>query len=789
MMSRCELSTGAQLHGRYTVLSLLGQGGFAFTYLARDMAENRLVAIKEFFWTEELARDSSVSNEVTRLDGLESDKLDAALARFVFEGEILSVLDGAPFVARVLDTFRENGTAYIVMEYIAGRTLRQLLKDGPMDAELAVRSFLPILDALSVIHAKGILHLDIRPENLISMDGLLYLVDFGGARSFEKRGQSQYGPMTKGAYSPPEVFEEGDIGPWSDIFSVCAVLYEAVTGKPPESAVQRLFYDRLVPPSQLRQGLDSRLDDVLIRGLQLDQGRRFGDAASLSLALSSALTPAKPRRRRPYYLAGAAALLCLCFGIFKYVSAASQPFYGVDTTQLLFRRDYRTSDEEWEVQTELLSACVSELAGDSPSLVESDDSELKALLPEAVFGGRSIDEVLELAFADAVSVSRVSILHEQTVIWQQPGDAAYPGERQCAPEELDGATILGVLLPTESSEKDESRFLRAEVALKSRLDALDVPYAFGQAQGEDDSFAVLLPEKDWSLDVLLTLGNSSIYVSGSDEADYILLSLYDQNVEFDSAAPALKVTAENEEQAGKIRDFTESVLEKGSGKLLFSTSSWQFPWLETGISAPVTDGRLEFSPVEAAGDDGRALANYIYACAASYDALPDDFGLSAWETASDGELTGLYAVRGPTPELAPDPAQLQTLEEFEDYMSLRYYIQTVDFDQLLYVFPSFDATESETVEFIGFVQSLLAEVNHEVFSKPVMIVANWDFFAYNSYSDKADCRISILPHEGQLSVTLHCSGSEAEAWLPALEEAWAEADFGDSVYKFPEIQI
>lgn len=784
-MGRCELSPGVCLSGKYTVISVLGQGGFAITYLARDSEGNRLVAIKEFFWAEEMARDSSVSPEVQRLHAAGAEEQDAALSRFIFEGEVLEVLADVPFVARVLDTFRENGTAYIVMEHIAGRTLRQLLKGGPLGAEDAVRLLLPILDALSLIHTRGILHLDVRPENLIlAPDGTLYLVDFGGARSLERRGQSQYGPMTKGAYSSPESFEGSEPGPWSDVYSICAVLYEALAGRPPESAVQRLFHDKLTPPSQLCPGLDPRLESVILRGLQLDRGQRYQDALSLSLALTAALLPAKKKSPWLYVLAGVLVLLCLAAGIIKYISVVSQPFYGVDSTEILFLRDYRTNDEEWDKQASLLGAAASELAGDAPSLAEADGEKMKILLPTETFSGRSIDETIDSAFSEAISISPVHIMHEQAALWQLPEDTAHPGEYQRPPEALTGETLTAVLSPGTYTELDANQILRAEITLKARLDALGIEYAFGYALGESSCFVLTLPLKDWGLEMLNFVGEKNFSITNSNENDSYLMPFHFIETAFDSDASSVTVTATDEDNRAKIEEFTEYSIETGSTELYFQTVYCdKFPWLEMHLSAPVTDGRLEFIPIEAAGEDGAALARFLSAAMASGSDMPDSFYLTTWETHGDDGLTGLYAVKGPNPDMAPDPAQLRTMDDFISYLSYKYYIQTVSFDYGVYVFPGFEPTGDEAVEFIQFVQKLLNEVNVEAIDDMTIIVANWEFFTYQDNKGKADCGIIILPGSQQAEVRLFCSGTESEAWLPALEEAWAAADFGDQVIK------
>jgi serine/threonine protein kinase len=238
-LMRDMLPPGARLHGgKYSVDYALGQGGFGITYLGRHTSLKKMVAIKEFYPQEQVAREATTGQIVLRTSG--EDNYRRALRRFMREGETLATLDH-PSVVRVNDQFEENGTAYLVMDMIEGRTLKDKLDSQPgrcLPAPRVHEIVEQLVSAPEAVHTKGVYHLDIKPDNIILRpDGRAVLVDFGASKQGLGTKSTQAFTLE---YAAPEVLASGDIGPESDIFEVGMVLHEMLTGERPPSALSRL---------------------------------------------------------------------------------------------------------------------------------------------------------------------------------------------------------------------------------------------------------------------------------------------------------------------------------------------------------------------------------------------------------------------------------------------------------------------------------------------------------------------------------------------------------------------
>jgi serine/threonine protein kinase len=230
--------------GKYVFKGLLGSGGFGITYLAEDTSLHRKVAIKEM-----------LPNEfATRIDGTtvvaktQSDKtnLDWARARFIDEGRALAACDH-PNVINVYEMIEANGTAYMVTKYEDGSNLeRWLQKLGHRPSESDLREILtPLLSGLDRVHRAGFLHRDIKPENIyMTNEGRPVLLDFGSARqAIRSRSMVMTSIITPG-YAPFEQYhEDGNQGPWTDIYAMGGVMYRAIVGKKPPDAVSRFASD------------------------------------------------------------------------------------------------------------------------------------------------------------------------------------------------------------------------------------------------------------------------------------------------------------------------------------------------------------------------------------------------------------------------------------------------------------------------------------------------------------------------------------------------------------------
>ncbi|MBI1207608.1 MAG: protein kinase [Azospirillum sp.] len=239
----------------YRIIDVLGAGGFGITYLAEDETLQVRVAIKEFMPGHIARRDG---NTVQPLTGLLQPDYERQLDNFITESRNVARIQH-PNVVRVRRCFRRNGTAYMVMEYEDGADFESFLKSlgrRPSQDELH-RMIAPLLDGLNAVHAAGLVHRDVKPSNIYirNGDGSPVLLDFGAAR---KTDASHFTAVLTSGYAPIEQYEEAaSQGPWTDIYSIAAVVYRAITGNRPPAALNRLANDRLVPAAIACAGLYS----------------------------------------------------------------------------------------------------------------------------------------------------------------------------------------------------------------------------------------------------------------------------------------------------------------------------------------------------------------------------------------------------------------------------------------------------------------------------------------------------------------------------------------------------
>jgi CubicO group peptidase (beta-lactamase class C family)/tRNA A-37 threonylcarbamoyl transferase component Bud32 len=250
----------------YEVISVLGEGAFGITYLARDTTLGREVAIKEYLPSAMAVRRSNAT-VAARSAALREDFIWGR-ERFLDEARTLAKLEDAPAVVRVIDFLEANGTAYMVMALVRGQTLRQRIREsGPVPADVIDRLLWPLLDGLEQVHAAGFLHRDIKPSNiLLDARGRPTLIDFGAARmAAANRGTAEMTAIYTPGYAAPEQFGSAAQGPWTDIYGMSATLYHAIAGKRSPGALERVQEDKYRPlaefaPSGFAPGLLAAID-------------------------------------------------------------------------------------------------------------------------------------------------------------------------------------------------------------------------------------------------------------------------------------------------------------------------------------------------------------------------------------------------------------------------------------------------------------------------------------------------------------------------------------------------
>ena len=241
MTNLAALPVGTRLADDYRIERVLGAGGFGITYLAEEVPLARMVTIKEYFPVDFAVRDNRQAAQ-PRSEDCTGD-YQWGLERFLDEARTLARFDH-PNIVRVYRFFREANSGFIVLHYEDGKSFKAWLKGlgrAPRQHELD-RVVPPLLDALALLHASDFLHRDIAPDNIIiRSDGSPVLIDFGSARGDIAQHSRTVSALVKPGYSPYEQYATNarQQGPWTDIYSLGATLYQAVTGKRPPDAPSR----------------------------------------------------------------------------------------------------------------------------------------------------------------------------------------------------------------------------------------------------------------------------------------------------------------------------------------------------------------------------------------------------------------------------------------------------------------------------------------------------------------------------------------------------------------------
>ena len=272
------LRKGTRLIGRYTIEGVLGQGGFGITYLGIDELHEKKVAIKEFFPQGIVTRNIEYQDTVTVTFVGEKDNYEKGKERFLKEARTMAKFSKDKGIVKALDFFEINNTAYIVMEYLEGVTLKQYLRENKrIDAEDLVELLVPLIESLDEIHSQGLIHRDISPDNIMVLpDGRIKLMDFGAARDYTEFGEKSLSIVLKPGYAPPEQYQtHGVQGPWTDIYALCATMYKCITGENPPDAIDRLVDDHLKKISAFGIPVLPQIEEAIIKGMSVAANDRY----------------------------------------------------------------------------------------------------------------------------------------------------------------------------------------------------------------------------------------------------------------------------------------------------------------------------------------------------------------------------------------------------------------------------------------------------------------------------------------------------------------------------------
>ena len=314
-----QLPAGTVLKEQYLIGKVLGQGGFGITYLGWDLYLDIPVAIKEYYPSGMVMRETTSTLSVTSYIGDDGSRFHNNRDRFMREAKMLARFAHVPEIVQVKNFFLANNTAYIVMEYIQGITLKEYVRrrGGCLEVRETFAILQPIMAALHKIHKAGLIHRDISPDNIMMLrGGGAKLLDFGAVRDVgtatdvDKELTKSTEAILKQGYAPMEQYQHrGALGPWTDVYALCATMYYCLTGVVPPDAPARMLDDAPLTFDS-RIGLRPEQQNALMKGMALRAADRlhsmeqlhqelFGTAIPKGSDVPAAQPPQQPQPPEP----------------------------------------------------------------------------------------------------------------------------------------------------------------------------------------------------------------------------------------------------------------------------------------------------------------------------------------------------------------------------------------------------------------------------------------------------------------------------------------------------------
>lgn len=342
-----QLPLGTVLNERYLIGKVLGQGGFGIVYLGWDLYQNMQVTVKEYFPGGIVTRENTTSIKLLNKSEEEEQMFQNSKKRFMREAEILAQLSDIQEIVRVTDCFFANHTVYLVMEYIQGITLKQYVKErgGKLMAEEAFELLHPVMKALDRIHRLGIIHRDVSPNNIMLLShGGIKLLDFGIAKDVGKAWQDKEltrptEAVLKEGYAPVEQYQtKGRLGPWTDVYALCATLFYCMTGEEPPAALERLLGKEEISFIDHGARMTEETEQILCHGMAIRSSDRissmdelYKELFGMSADVSEEQITSVPAKKKGYILTGMiAACILLCAGVFSVLGYNRKAYERAD---------------------------------------------------------------------------------------------------------------------------------------------------------------------------------------------------------------------------------------------------------------------------------------------------------------------------------------------------------------------------------------------------------------------------------------------------------------------------
>ena len=382
------------LAGRYIAGRVLGYGGFGVTYAGWDALLERRVAVKEFLPSMFATRMPGAS-AVSVYGGPATEQFSEGLRRFVEESRHLAQFNSVPGIVDVYDTLVENNTAYIVMQYLEGQDVKAYLKKyGALPYDRAREIILRVCDTLTPVHAAGIIHRDISPDNIfLTESGEVKLLDFGASRYASSVNSRSLSVILKAGYAPEEQYRSrGEQGSWTDVYALAATFYKMLTGATPQDSMERAVSDELPEPSKLGAQLPPSGENALMNALNIRAENRTQTAGEFKAAL---ISDGVGRQREKQSRADTGRMSARSKGFIGVLSAAVFIFAVLTATGVV---DFGQGN----LLAGAFGSAVEEGSLNAPGVVSLGEEEARLIVERAglslVISGKAYDESIEKGF-------------------------------------------------------------------------------------------------------------------------------------------------------------------------------------------------------------------------------------------------------------------------------------------------------------------------------------------------------------------------------------------------------
>lgn len=313
------------LAGKYLLGMAIGEGGFGITYIGMDLNLEMRVAIKEYYPNGCAVRNCSESNTVLSYSNSAQEVFEKGREKFINEARLLAKCSNLSEIVSVKDFFRENHTAYIVMEYIEGITLKAYLKQNGdhIPAQKTLQMMKPVICSLSKVHDMNLIHRDISPDNImICNNGSVKILDFGGARDYIFSNEKSLSIMLKPGYAPEEQYRtHGNQWPWTDVYALCATMYRCITGSVPPESLERAYQESLPPIRSISPDCPPAAASAIEKGMSIYPENRFQSMQELYSALyeSSQSFSDTPEPQKRSKRKGLKIFLVICLFVIAFI--------------------------------------------------------------------------------------------------------------------------------------------------------------------------------------------------------------------------------------------------------------------------------------------------------------------------------------------------------------------------------------------------------------------------------------------------------------------------------------